>query len=174
MDLVERIKSAIRDIPDFPKPGVVFKDITPVLGDPALFAGAIDLLAARHTGRRISKIAAIDARGFIFAGALATRLGTGIIPIRKTGKLPFETLQADYVLEYGTARVEMHSDACGPGDDVLLIDDLLATGGTAEASIRLVESAGSRIVGVDFLIELTFLNGRQRLQAYDVFTPIQF
>ncbi len=174
MEMTEQIRAAIRDIPDFPKPGIVFKDIAPVIGDFGLFTGAIDLLAQRHTGQRITKIAAVDARGFIFAGALALRLGAGVIPIRKAGKLPFETVRADYALEYGTASIEMHRDACGPGDDVLLVDDLLATGGTAQAAIHLIEQVGGRVVGVDFLIELGFLKGRDRLVGYDVFAPIVF
>lgn len=172
--VITAIRNAIRDIPDFPKPGIVFKDIAPVLGDAALFRQVIDLLAARHRGQTLQRIAAVDARGFLLAGALADRLNAGIIPIRKAGKLPYQTRKADYALEYGTATLEMHVDACAPGDSVLLVDDLLATGGTAVAAISLLEQAGATVVGVDFLIELAFLNGRKRLAGYDVFAPVVF
>jgi adenine phosphoribosyltransferase len=157
------IAGAIRDIPDFPKPGIVFKDITPVLRSGALFAGAADLMTAPWRGSRVDVVAAIDARGFIFGAAVASRLGVGLVPIRKKGKLPWKTVSASYDLEYGSATVELHCDAVDPGQHVLLVDDLLATGGTAAASVRLIEQMGGRLVGVQFLIELSFLNGRNLL-----------
>jgi adenine phosphoribosyltransferase len=171
---VETIKSAIRDIPDFPKPGVIFKDITPILRDPNLFRAAIDLFVDRHRDAPINKIAAIDARGFIFAGAVSDRLGAGLVPIRKKGKLPYKTFEAEYDLEYGTATLTIHEDAFEQGDKVLLMDDLLATGGTAAASAGLIEKAGGQVVEIDFLIELAFLNGREKLSGYDIFAPVVF
>jgi len=171
---IERIKAAVRNIPDFPKPGILFKDITPILADPELFRGCIDLFVERHRGRGISKVAAVDARGFLFASAICDRLQTGLIPIRKKGKLPYKTYEKTYDLEYGTATLTVHEDAFEKGEPVLLVDDLLATGGTAAASAELVERAGGKLVEVDFLVELSFLNGRDRLRAYEVFAPIQF
>lgn len=167
-----RLKAALRDVPDFPKPGILFKDITPLLASPDLFREAVNLFQSRHAGQGITKVAAIDARGFLFGGALAASLGAGLIPIRKHGRLPWKTWQESYELEYGKAVVELHQDACGAGDRVLLFDDLLATGGTARAATRLLERTGATIVGIDFLVELAFLNGRSRLAAYDVFAPI--
>ena len=171
---VKRIKAAIRDVPDFPKPGIVFKDITPVLADARLFAEAIDLFADRHVGAHIDKVAVIDARGFIFGSALAYRLGAGLVPIRKKGKLPYNTFEEAYALEYGTASLSVHTDAFRRGDRVLLVDDLLATGGTAAAAARLVERGGGQLLEMDFLVELTFLNGRARLGNYPVFAPCRF
>lgn len=169
-----RLKAAVRDIPDFPKPGIVFKDITPILGNPELFRQSIDVLAERHAGRGIAKVAAIDARGFIFGGALAYRIGAGFVPIRKKGKLPFRTHEESYELEYGSATLSVHVDAFEKGETVVLVDDVLATGGTAASSARLIEKAGGRVVEVDFLIELLFLHGREKLGAYPVFAEIQF
>ena len=169
-----KLKAAIRDVPDFPKPGIIFKDITPILADPKLFCGAIDILLARHKGKKVNKIAAIDARGFLLGGAMADRLGVGIVPIRKKGKLPYKTYEQSYDLEYGSATLAIHQDAFRKGEEVLLLDDLLATGGTAAASAKLIEQAGGRVVGIDFLVELTFLNGRNKLGGYDVFAPITF
>lgn len=168
------IRAAIRDIPDFPKPGILFKDITPILADPALFRGAIDLFVAQHREDPPELIAAIEARGFLFAAALADRLGIGLVPIRKQGKLPYRTLSQSYDLEYGSATLELHADAFPAGSRVLLIDDLLATGGSAAAAIELIEKAGGRVVGVDFLIELAFLKGRERLTGQKIFAPIVF
>jgi adenine phosphoribosyltransferase len=168
------IKAAIRDIPDFPQPGIVFKDITPVLADPALFRACIDIFAERHRDAGIEKIAAIDARGFLLAAGLCDRLGIGLVPIRKKGKLPYKTFEESYDLEYGTATVTIHQDAFDKGERVLLIDDLLATGGTAAASARLIERAGGALSEIDFLVELTFLNGRAQLSEYEVFAPIAF
>lgn len=171
---IRRLKAAIRDVPDFPKPGIVFKDVTPVLKDPKLFRAAIDLFAARHREKGIRKIAVIDARGFLFGAALAYKLKAGVVPIRKKGKLPYQTYEESYDLEYGSATLAIHVDAFDPGEPVLLIDDLLATGGTALASAKLIERAGGKIVEIDFLVELGFLNGRAKLAGYEVFAPIKY
>lgn len=170
----ERLKAAIRDIPDFPKPGIIFKDITPILSDPALFRAAVDIFVDRHRAKGIDKIAAIDARGFLFGGAVADRLGAGLVPIRKKGKLPYRTYEQTYDLEYGTATLTLHQDAFQKGDRVVLLDDLLATGGTAAASAKLIEQTGGKVVEIDFLVELAFLNGREKLQGYEIFTAIVF
>ena len=171
---VEKIKAAIRDIPDFPKKGIIFKDITPILADPALFRGAVDILAERHRDEGINKVVAIDARGFLFAGAICDRLGTGLVPIRKKGKLPYKTYEETYDLEYGSATLTIHQDAFQKGERVVLVDDLLATGGTAAASAKLIEKAGGKVVEIDFLIELAFLKGREKLAGYEIFAPIVF
>jgi adenine phosphoribosyltransferase len=162
------IESAIRNVPDFPKAGIQFKDITPVLADARLFAGTIDLLTDHHQPGSIDAVVGIDARGFIFAAAAAMKLGAGFVPVRKKGKLPYQTHEQDYALEYGSARVAMHIDALKPGARVLLIDDLLATGGTAAAATALVEKLGAKILEINFLIELKFLNGREKLKGYPV------
>ena len=162
------IEAAIRNVADFPKPGIQFKDITPVLADARLFAGAIDLLTERFKPGTIDAVVGIDARGFIFAAAAAIKLQAGFVPVRKKGKLPYKTIEQDYALEYGTATVAMHVDALKPGARVLLIDDLLATGGTAAAAAALVKRLQARIVEVSFLIELKFLNGREKLKDYPV------
>jgi len=171
---VSRIRAAIRDIPDFPKPGIIFKDITPVLSDPGLFREAVDILSEQHTDKGIDKIAAIDARGFLFAGAVCDRLGTGLVPIRKKGKLPYKTYEETYDLEYGSATLAIHRDAFRKGDKVVLIDDLLATGGTAAASARLIEQAGGEVAEIDFLVELAFLKGREKLSGYRIFAAVIF
>mgnify|MGYP000113343380 CR=1 FL=1 len=170
----DRLRAAIRDIPDFPKPGIIFKDITPILGNPELLRMATDILADRCRRAGAEKIAAIDARGFVFGGAVCERLGLGFVPIRKQGKLPYKTYEQSYDLEYGSATLAIHQDAFKPGEKVVLIDDLLATGGTAAAAAKLIEKAGGRVVEIDFLIELTFLNGRERLSGYNVFSAIMF
>ncbi|HEY2329101.1 MAG TPA: adenine phosphoribosyltransferase [Verrucomicrobiae bacterium] len=162
------IESAIRNVPDFPKPGIQFKDITPVLADARLFAGAIDLLTEKHAPGTIDAVAGIDARGFIFAAAAAKKLNAGFVPVRKKGKLPFTTIEQDYALEYGHATVAIHTDALKPGARVLLIDDLLATGGTSAAAAALVQKLGAKIVEAVFLIELKFLNGREKLQGLPI------
>ena len=168
------LRNAIRDVADFPQPGVVFKDITPVLADPALHHTAIDLLAATAHGMRIDKVVGIDARGFIFAATVADRLGAGFVPVRKKGKLPWRTRQTSYRLEYGEAVVEIHEDAVRPGETVLLVDDLLATGGTAGAAVKLLEDLGARVAGISFLIELVFLNGRAKLGAHRVESILKY
>jgi adenine phosphoribosyltransferase len=160
MDLTAQIRATVRDIPDFPKPGIVFKDITPVLSDGRLFRCVIDRFADELNGLGVTKIVGIDARGFIFAGAVANKLGLGFIPIRKKGKLPWTTRSASYKLEYGEAVVEMHVDAVEQGEKVALIDDVLATGGTAAAAVKLLELCGAEVVKAEFLMELGFLAGR--------------
>lgn len=164
----QQIAAAIRNVPDFPKPGIQFKDITPVLADPGLFAGTIDLLVGRFQPGSVDAIVGIDARGFIFAAAAAIKLETGFVPVRKKGKLPFATHEQDYALEYGSATIAMHVDALKPGARVLLIDDLLATGGTAAAAVALVNKFGAQIVEAAFLIELKFLKGREKLKDLPV------
>ncbi len=171
---IRTLKAAVRDVPDFPKPGIMFKDITPILKDPVLFREAIQVFARRHRQQNIRKIAVIDARGFLFGSALAYALKAGLVPIRKKGKLPFTTHEETYDLEYGSATLSVHVDAFEAGEPVLLVDDLLATGGTALASANLIERAGGRVVEIDFLIELAFLKGRDKLVRYPVFAPIQF
>jgi adenine phosphoribosyltransferase len=162
------IEHAIRNVPDFPKAGIQFKDITPVLADARLFAGSIDLLTEQFAPGSVDAVIGIDARGFIFAAAAATKLKAGFVPVRKKGKLPYETIEQDYALEYGHATVAMHIDALKPGARVLLIDDLLATGGTSAAAVALVEKLGGKILEASFLIELKFLNGREKLQNYPI------
>jgi adenine phosphoribosyltransferase len=171
---VAEIAKAIRTIPDFPKPGIQFKDITPVLADARLFARSIDLLIDHFQPGAVDAVVGIDARGFIFAAAAAQKLQTGFIPIRKKGKLPYQTLEQSYDLEYGTATVAMHIDALQRGSRVLLIDDLLATGGTAAAAAALVRKVGAEILEISFLIELAFLNGRQRLAGLPVRSLVVF
>ena len=162
------IAAAIRNVPDFPKPGIQFKDITPVLADARLFSGAIDLLTEKFSPGSIDAVVGIDARGFIFAAAAAVKLQAGFIPVRKKGKLPYQTHEQQYDLEYGTATVAVHIDALKPGSRVLLIDDLLATGGTAAAAAALVRRLGAQILEISFLIELGFLDGRQKLKDYPI------
>jgi len=162
------IEYAIRNVPDFPKPGIQFKDITPVLADARLFAGSIDLLTQNFTPGSVDAVIGIDARGFIFAAAAATKLKAGFVPVRKKGKLPYQTIEQDYALEYGHATVAMHIDALKPGARVLLIDDLLATGGTSAAAVALVEKLGGKILEASFLIELKFLDGRAKLKGFPI------
>ncbi|MEK6231054.1 MAG: adenine phosphoribosyltransferase [Luteolibacter sp.] len=166
--MVERLREAIRDVHDFPKEGIVFKDITPILADAELFRGSIDLLCATAGGTKVDKVVGIDARGFIFAAAVADRLGVGFVPIRKKGKLPWKCTEAAYALEYGEAVVEIHQDAVKPGEKILLVDDLLATGGTAAAALKLLDGLGAEIIAVSFLIELSFLSGRGKLGSHEV------
>ncbi len=171
---VSEIENAIRNVPDFPKPGIQFKDITPVLADARLFAGTIDLLTDGFQPGSVDAVVGIDARGFIFAAAAAKKLNAGFVPVRKKGKLPWKTIEQDYALEYGSATVAMHVDALKAGARVLLIDDLLATGGTAAAATALVEKLGGKILEVGFLIELGFLNGREKLKSYKVRSLITY
>lgn len=162
------IEKAIRNVPDFPKPGIQFKDITPVLADPRLFLGSIHLLTQGFKPGQVDAVVGIDARGFIFAAAAAVQLQCGFVPVRKKGKLPYKTLEQSYDLEYGSATVAMHVDALKKGSRVLLIDDLLATGGTAAAAAALVANLEARILEISFLIELSFLNGREKLKSHPV------
>lgn len=172
--VTDELKTAIRDIPDFPKKGILFKDITPILGDAVLFRKAIDTIADHYRTARISKVACVEARGFMFGSPVAYSLGAGIIPVRKRGKLPYKTVAHTYQLEYGTDTLEMHEDAVRPGERILLVDDLLATGGTALATAALLKNRGAEVVGAAFLIELLFLKGRAALQDYDVFSVITY
>src|SRR3954467_1222864 len=168
------IERAIRNIPDFPKPGIQFKDITPLLADASLFSGSIDLLTANFKPGTVDAIVGIDARGFIFAAAAAVKLEAGFVPVRKKGKLPYQTHEQDYALEYGSATVAVHVDALKPGSRVLLIDDLLATGGTAAAAAALVKTLGAKILEIAFLIELSFLPGRGKLTDYPIRSLITY
>ncbi len=173
-DLGAWLRATIRDVPDFPKPGILFKDITPVLSDPALFPAVIRDLAEPYAGQTIDHVVGIESRGFIFGAPLAMRLGAGFVPIRKPGKLPHRTVRVEYALEYGTDALEAHVDAVRPGDGVLLVDDVLATGGTAAAAVRLVERLGGRIVGAAFVVELAFLGGRERLTELPVRSIVRY
>jgi len=168
------IRSLVRDVPDFPKPGIVFKDITPLVGSSAGLRAAVAELAARCRGRRPTKIVGVESRGFIFGAALADRLGVGFVPVRKPGKLPWKVRRERYALEYGTDAVEIHRDAVGPGDRVFVVDDLLATGGTAAATIRLIRRCGARVLGAAFVIELASLHGRRRLRGVPVHSLVRF
>ncbi len=168
------LKKCIRDVPDFPEPGILFKDITPLLSNPEAFEQTIDWLAEDADSRQVDIIAGIESRGFIFGTPLALRLGLGFVPIRKPGKLPAETMSEEYTLEYGTNTIEMHTDAVEPGQRVLIVDDLLATGGTAAAAARLVERAGGVVAGLSFIIELEFLDGRKKLGDHDISALIAY
>jgi adenine phosphoribosyltransferase len=171
---IEQIEALIRDVPDFPEPGIVFKDITPVLADPIAFSTIIDLIVV-HFGRgNVDKVVAIEARGFILGAPVAYHFGAGVIPVRKKGKLPHATIDEEYALEYGTASLEIHKDAVKPGERVLVVDDVLATGGTARAAANLVERIGGKVCGIACLIELDFLKGREKLQEHDLFTLIHY
>jgi adenine phosphoribosyltransferase len=171
---IETIIAAIRDIPDFPQPGIIFKDITPVLQTPELFTEVVDRLAEPWINRKIDAVVALDARGFIFGSAVAYKLRTGLILVRKSGKLPGETIGTKYDLEYGSNELEIHADALAPGDRVVVVDDLLATGGTALAAVNLVEKLGGRVLGLEFMIELQFLKGLEQLKNYHVNSLIKF
>ncbi|HUP64264.1 MAG TPA: adenine phosphoribosyltransferase [Thermoanaerobaculia bacterium] len=168
------LASFIRDVPDFPKAGIVFKDITPLLGSSAAFEETVERMAAAFAGREITKVAGIESRGFIFGAALAVQLAAGFVPIRKPKKLPWRTFRHEYELEYGTDVLEIHDDALTSGDHVLIVDDVLATGGTGAAARVLVERFGSRVAGLSIVIELEFLKGRDRLKGFPVHSLIQY
>jgi adenine phosphoribosyltransferase len=168
------LATKIRDIPDFPQKGILFKDITTLLKDPEAFRHTIDLICDAYRDKKVDLVAAVESRGFILAGPVAYNLGAGFIPIRKLGKLPAESIRVDYALEYGTNTLEMHKDAIEPGQRVLVVDDLLATGGTVAASVDLIEQLNGEVVGLVFLIELLFLNGRDKLPGRDILSLIQF
>jgi adenine phosphoribosyltransferase len=171
---IDQLRALVRDVPDFPQQGVVFKDITPLLADELAFSTVIDLIVV-HFGRgNVDKVVGIEARGFIIASPVAYHFGAGFVPVRKKDKLPWRTESAEYVLEYGTATLEIHQDAVSPGERVLIVDDVLATGGTARATADLVERIGGKVVGVACLIELGFLSGRSQLDGYDLFTLIAY
>jgi adenine phosphoribosyltransferase len=172
--VVTDLKKAIRSIPDFPKKGIVFRDITTLLKDATAFRRAVDLLSEHYAGRGITKVVSVESRGFILGAPLAYALGAGFVPVRKPGKLPSAALREDYALEYGTDALEIHNDAITKGERVLLIDDLLATGGTILAVCKLVERLGGEIVGLGFLVELSFLHGRARLENYEVYSLIDY
>jgi len=167
-------ESLVRDIPDFPKKGIVFKDITPVLQHPKAFAEVIDEISAYASAAKPDVIIGIESRGFILGAPVASKTGKGFVPVRKVGKLPHDTISCEYALEYGTSAVEVHRDAVEPGQRVLIVDDLLATGGTAAATAKLVEELGGIVVGIVFLIELGFLNGREKLEGYEVKSFINY
>jgi adenine phosphoribosyltransferase len=162
---LNQLHQGMRDVADFPKPGILFKDITTLLSDPHLFKLSLDAIQSTMEGEKIDKIVGIDARGFIFAGALADRLGAGLVPVRKKGKLPWKTESVSYDLEYGSATVEIHADAVTPGERIWLVDDVLATGGTSAAAVELVQRLGGTVAGMTFLVELTVLQGRKRLPS---------
>ncbi len=171
---LEQLRALVRDVPDFPQEGVVFKDITPLLADELAFSTVIDLIVV-HFGRgNVDKVVGIEARGFIIASPVAYHFGAGFVPVRKKDKLPWNTEACEYALEYGTATLEIHKDAVEPGERVLVVDDVLATGGTAKAAADLVERIGGKVIGISCLIELGFLNGRTKLDGYDLFTLISY
>ena len=167
-DSIEKLRAAVRDVPDFPKKGIIFKDITPILGNGKLFRTAIEAFLEQCRGKPIDKIVGIDARGFVFGSAVAYELGVGFVPLRKKGRLPYKTESAKYSLEYGEAEMEMHVDAMESGESVVLVDDLLATGGTSAAAAALIEKVGGKLLEAQFLIELEFLKGREKLNS----TPV--
>jgi adenine phosphoribosyltransferase len=173
-EMLEKLRAGIRDVPDFPKKGIIFKDITPILSDGSLFRMSIDAFLQHCEGKKIDKVVGIDARGFLFGSAVAYELGVGFVPIRKRGKLPFKTEIAKYSLEYGEAEMEMHVDAMAPGEQVVLIDDLLATGGTSAAAAALIKKVGGQLVEAIFLIELEFLRGRANLAPVPTTSFLKF
>jgi len=171
---MDDLKKHIRQVPDFPIPGILFYDITTLLDKPAVFSGIIGELSKRYAGRRIDKVAAMESRGFIFAAPVAKEIGAGFVPLRKPGKLPYETLRVSYSLEYGEAAIEVHKDAIKPGERVLVLDDLLATGGTAAAAVALVRKMGGEVVEAGFVIELSGLKGREKLSGVPVFSMVSY
>ncbi len=168
------LKTYIRDIPDFPKPGIIFKDITPLLNNPLAFKKAINLLVNNFKGEKIDHVVAVEARGFIFGSIVAQKLAAGFVPVRKKGKLPFKTKSVSYELEYGTDTLEIHEDAIKPNSKVLIVDDLLATGGTVKAVSNLVKEMGGQIIGVAFVVELRFLKGKEKLKDFPVYSVIKY
>jgi len=171
---VERIKALIRDIPDFPKPGILFKDITPLLADPVAFRRVIETLSDHYRNQRIDQVVCVEARGFLIGAPLAYKLGAGIVPVRKPGKLPYDCVSATYSLEYGTDMLQMHRDALQTGSRVLIADDVLATGGTTAGVVDLIQKGGGEVAGVAVLMELMFLKGRERLKGQEVFSLLQY
>jgi adenine phosphoribosyltransferase len=172
--IIEQVRALIRDVPDFPQPGIVFKDITPLLADGTAFSSVIDLIVVHYGRGRVDKVVGIEARGFILASPVAYHFGAGFVPVRKQGKLPSDTEAAEYSLEYGTATLEIHRDAIRPGERVLIVDDVLATGGTAKATAGLVERLGGEVIGIACLIELAFLKGRDAIEGYEFFSLISY
>ena len=168
------LRGRIRDVADFPTAGIVFRDLTPLLGDVEALRFTVDALADTFAGQRVDKVVGIEARGFILAAPVAYRLGAGFVPVRKAGKLPWRTESEEYALEYGVDRLEVHADAVAPGDQVVVVDDVIATGGTAQATVRLVERLGATVAGLAFAVELTFLAGREKLEGYDVVSLVTY
>ncbi len=168
------LEKSIRNIPDFPKPGIIFRDVTTLIADKVAFKKAIDLLAKKYKGKKIDKVIGVEARGFIFGAAVANKINAGFIPVRKKGKLPFKTISAAYELEYGTDTLEIHKDAIRPREKILIIDDLLATGGTVKAVIDLINQLGGNIAGIGFVIELVDLHGRDKFKEYPVYSLVKF
>jgi adenine phosphoribosyltransferase len=171
---IDKLRAAVRDVPDFPKKGIIFKDITPLLKDGGLFRAAVDLFLDQCRGRKIDKIVGIDARGFVFGSAVAYELGIGFVPLRKKGRLPYKTQSAKYSLEYGEAEMELHIDAITPGEQIVLIDDLLATGGTSASAATLIKKVGGELLTAIFLIELEFLRGREKLESTPVISFLKY
>jgi adenine phosphoribosyltransferase len=171
---IERVKGLIRDVPDFPQPGILFKDITPLLADPDAFSSCIDLIVVHYGRGNVDKVVGIEARGFILASPIAYHFSAGFVPVRKAGKLPWDAEREEYALEYGTAVLEIHKDSIQPGERVLIVDDVLATGGTAKATAKLVEKLGGKVIGIATLIELEFLHGREALAGYDFYSLIAY
>jgi adenine phosphoribosyltransferase len=174
VEVADRLAALVRDIPDFPRPGITFKDLTPLLADPHAFRAAVDGIADRFSEAGVSRVLGVEARGFILAAPIAYRFGAGFVPVRKAGKLPWRIEREEYELEYGTDLLEIHKDAVSEGDQVLVIDDVLATGGTAAASCRLVEKLGGTVCGLGFVIELTFLSGRAKLEGRDMMSLLVY
>ena len=168
------LEKSIRNIPDFPKPGILFRDVTTLIQNKTAFKKSIDLLAKQYKGKKIDKIVGVEARGFIFGAALAYKIGAGFVPVRKKGKLPYKTISTTYELEYGTDTLEIHKDAITAGDKILIIDDLLATGGTVKAAVDLIKQLQAKIMGIGFVIELVDLHGRDKLKEYPLYSLIKF
>ncbi len=168
------LEKSIRNIPDFPKPGILFRDITTLIQNKEAFKKSVDLLAKRYKGKGFDKVVGVEARGFIFGAAVAHKIGAGFVPVRKKGKLPYKTISTTYELEYGTDTLEIHKDAISPGEKVLIIDDLLATGGTVKAVTELVKQLGGKILGIGFVIELVDLHGKDKLKEYPLYSLIKF
>jgi len=171
---MKELKDYIRDIPNFPKEGIIFKDITPLWKDKNAFVESIDKIVERYKNQQIDVVVGIEARGFIVGAPVAYRLGVGFVPVRKPGKLPYKTISVSYELEYGTDTIQTHEDSISAGQQVLIVDDLLATGGTTKATCELIEKAGGKVVGIAFIVELAFLHGRDKLKNYNVFSLIQY
>jgi adenine phosphoribosyltransferase len=173
-DMIATLRTAVRDVPDFPKKGIIFKDITPILKEGALFRASIDVFLEQCKGKKLDKVVGIDARGFVFGSAVAYELGIGFIPLRKKGRLPYKTESAAYTLEYGEAEMELHIDAIVPGEKIVLIDDLLATGGTSASAVTLIKKVGGELIEAIFLIELEFLHGREKLAPTPVTSFLKY
>jgi adenine phosphoribosyltransferase len=171
---LKEVKKYIRDIPDFPKKGIIFRDITPLLNNPVVFKFVVDTLAKYFKHKNVQKVLSIEARGFIFGSMVAYKLNCGFVPVRKKGKLPYKTISIEYELEYGKDVLEIHQDAINPQENVVIIDDVLATGGTAYALAKLAEKCGSKVIGLGFVIELTYLNPKEKLKDYEVFSIVKY